>query len=63
MKEFATLVGIVMVWIALNRWVLPWFGITTCMSGRCTTSTCGPCGPGPMGLSEKDASEVKGDQK
>ncbi|GIX01532.1 MAG: hypothetical protein KatS3mg112_0469 [Thermogutta sp.] len=25
-------------WIVLNKWVLPWFGIPTCMSGGC----CGP---------------------
>ncbi|HIQ22948.1 MAG TPA: hypothetical protein EYH34_17115 [Planctomycetes bacterium] len=22
-------------WIVLNRWVLPWFGVPTCMSGSC----------------------------
>ncbi len=22
-------------WIVLNMWVLPWFGIPTCMSGAC----------------------------
>lgn len=22
-------------WIVLNKWVLPWFGIPTCMSGAC----------------------------
>jgi hypothetical protein len=23
-------------WIVLNRWVLPWFGVSTCMGGGCT---------------------------
>ncbi len=22
-------------WIVLNKWVLPWLGIPTCMSGAC----------------------------
>lgn len=22
-------------WIVLNLWILPWFGISTCMSGAC----------------------------
>lgn len=22
-------------WILLNRWLLPWFGVSTCMSGGC----------------------------
>lgn len=25
-------------WIVLNKWLLPWLGIPTCMSGGC----CGP---------------------
>jgi hypothetical protein len=28
-------------WIVLNKWVLPWLGIPTCMSGGCCgTSSC-----------------------
>lgn len=28
-------------WIVLNKWVLPWLGIPTCMSGGCPGSaTC-----------------------
>ena len=40
MKEFSLLLGVLVLWIALNRWVLPWFGIHTCMSGGCATSCC-----------------------
>lgn len=29
-------IGFVVFWIVLNRWVLPRFGIETCMSGACT---------------------------
>jgi hypothetical protein len=30
------LVGIVVAWIVLNRWILPWLGVPTCMSGGCS---------------------------
>ena len=33
MREFLILLGVVLFWITLNRWILPWFGIPTCMSG------------------------------
>ena len=35
MKDILILVGIFAGWIALNVWILPWFGIRTCMSGAC----------------------------
>jgi hypothetical protein len=35
MSEFATLALVLVAWIVLARWVLPMFGIDTCMSGRC----------------------------
>ena len=35
MKEFWLFLGALVLWIVLNRWVLPWFGIRTCMSGGC----------------------------
>ena len=35
MNDILILVGIVAGWIALNLWILPWFGIRTCMSGAC----------------------------
>jgi hypothetical protein len=27
--------GIFLLWFVLARWVLPWFGVPTCMSGAC----------------------------
>jgi hypothetical protein len=27
---------ILLVWLALSRWVLPWFGVPTCMSCGCS---------------------------
>lgn len=28
-KEFGLVVAILVVWFVLNRWVLPWFGVST----------------------------------
>jgi hypothetical protein len=42
MKEWLILLGVVVLWIALNRWILPWFGIPTCMSGGCAADRCRP---------------------
>ncbi len=33
-------------WVVLNRWVLPWFGVPTCMSGGCATRMCPTGGRG-----------------
>lgn len=35
MKDLLLVVGFLVFWIALNRWILPWFGVQTCMSGAC----------------------------
>ena len=48
MGEFLILLGVVLFWITLNRWILPWFGIPTCMSGACIVDRCPSCGPGPL---------------
>ena len=37
MKGFFLVLAVFVLWIALNRWILPWFGIRTCMSGSCST--------------------------
>lgn len=34
-KEFLFFAGFLVFWVVLNRWVLPWFGVATCMSGAC----------------------------
>ena len=62
MKELLLPIGILVLWIALNRWVLPWFGIRTCMSGGCTPSGCSSCGPEPWKHTDKDVDERE-DQK
>lgn len=35
MKDVLPVIGFLVLWIALNRWILPWFGVQTCMSGAC----------------------------
>lgn len=35
MKDVLFFAAILIGWIALNRWILPMFGIQTCMSGTC----------------------------
>ncbi len=34
-KEASLILGFLVFWFVLNRWVLPLFGISTCMSGSC----------------------------
>jgi hypothetical protein len=62
MKELLLLLGAFVLWIALNRLVLPWFGIQTCMSGGCAASGCPSCGVEPWNDTDKDVQE-QGDQK
>lgn len=35
MKDTLIFVSVMAGWIVLNMWVLPYFGIRTCMSGGC----------------------------
>jgi hypothetical protein len=35
MKDLLVFAGVIASWIVLNVWVLPLFGIRTCMSGAC----------------------------
>jgi hypothetical protein len=35
-KSIALVLVFMAAWIGLNRWVLPWFGFNTCMSGACS---------------------------
>lgn len=41
-KEILLFLVIFASWFALNRWVLPWMGIPTCMSGSCSTGCALP---------------------
>lgn len=35
MNELLVFVLFLAGWVVLNRWVLPWLGVPTCMSGAC----------------------------
>jgi len=34
-RETLFVLALLVGWLVLNRWVLPWFGVPTCMSGGC----------------------------
>jgi len=42
MKDLAVPISILVAWIVLNVWILPMFGIRTCMSGSCGTKQLPP---------------------
>jgi hypothetical protein len=63
MKEFWLFLGALVLWIVLNRWVLPRFGIRTCISGGCAMDGCPSCDPGPWKQSNTDVLEPKGNQE
>jgi hypothetical protein len=52
-KGVLLFLGVFVMWFTLNRWVLPWFGIATCMSGRCNSNPCPTCGPPPLSSGEE----------
>ena len=62
MRGFLVLLGTLVLWIVLNRWVLPLFGIHTCMSGDCSTQCWPACGPETDIGTDKGALE-QGNQK
>jgi hypothetical protein len=35
-SALTTVIIVLAAWIVLSRWVLPWFGVPTCMSGSCS---------------------------
>ena len=39
MNEFLFFALFLAIWIVLNRWLLPWFGVPTCMSGACAADS------------------------
>ena len=38
LKDLGLFFGVFVAWIVLSRWVLPFFGVNTCMSGACSVS-------------------------
>jgi hypothetical protein len=39
-KDYLFVLGFLAAWIVLNRWVLPLFGVPTCMGGCCGPDRC-----------------------
>ena len=37
LKNLFFFVAVLLTWLVLSRWVLPWFGVPTCMSGQCAS--------------------------
>lgn len=48
MPDWLLLAVVLLLWILLNRWILPWFGIPTCMSCGCGSQQGSAC-PTPRG--------------
>jgi hypothetical protein len=63
MKEFAIFIGVLALWIVLNRWVLPWFGVPTCMSGGCAAQRAPSCSAESMPPGDREALEAKGERE
>jgi hypothetical protein len=63
MKGLLIVISLIVLWITLNRWVLPWFGIPTCMSGGCAADRCPPDSTGPWTSENKDVTQPKGDKQ
>ena len=39
-KSIAILAVFLVAWFSVNRWILPIFGVSTCISGKCAISPC-----------------------
>jgi len=39
LKELGLVLGVLLAWFVLSRWVLPWLGVPTCMSGACAVDS------------------------
>jgi len=39
-KDFLFVLAFLAAWVVLNRWILPLFGVATCMSGACGAGRC-----------------------
>jgi hypothetical protein len=62
MKTTSLFLAAFLAWFVLNRWLFPWLGVPTCMSGGCGGQRCPACGLPPSLDDGQDAISVKGDQ-
>lgn len=59
MKDLLLVLGLVFGWIVLSRWVLPWLGVPTCMSGCCQESRCASA-PASAAAAREDSAPMGG---
>lgn len=60
LKDLGIFAAVLVAWIVLNRWVLPWLGVPTCMSGNCGTgSTCCPTDSPPAVQQSDDEQDLR----
>ena len=68
-RDTTLIVLFLVAWVVLNRWVLPWCGVSTCMSGGCGTSCCSTAqeNPSPEGVKGErpilEGDAVQGDER
>jgi len=46
--DLGIFLGILAAWFVLNRWLLPWLGVPTCMSGACASAAQAEVGDAPI---------------
>jgi hypothetical protein len=61
MKDFLIVAAVLVTWIVLNGWILPWFGIQTCMSGACSRVPSGQATPGATPEEAEPGSRLEDD--
>ncbi len=59
MKDLLLVLGLVAGWFVLSRWVLPWLGVPTCMSGSCQAPACAT-GWEPAAVGQDDGAQPPG---
>ena len=56
LKDLGMFAAVLAAWFVLSRWVLPWFGVPTCMSGNCGSgASCCPADFPPAAQPPKPA--------
>jgi len=58
LKELGLVLGVLVAWFVLSRWVLPWLGVPTCMSGACAVDPC-PTATQEISEGSKQEGEVR----
>jgi len=59
LRDLGIFAAVLVAWIVLNRWVLPWLGVPTCMSGNCGTGSCAPADHRPAARQAEDTDDLR----